>query len=37
VLPAVFGIAWLYWWAIERPSILLSRRVGATKRVAVQA
>jgi peptidoglycan/LPS O-acetylase OafA/YrhL len=37
VLPAVFGIAWLCWWAIERPSILLSRRVGATKRVAAQA
>jgi len=37
VLPAVFGIAWLCWWAIERPSILLSRRVGAAKRVAVQA
>ena len=26
-LPVVFGIAWLTWFAIERPSIWLSRRV----------
>ncbi len=27
-LPAVFPVAWLCWWAIERPSIALSRRLG---------
>jgi peptidoglycan/LPS O-acetylase OafA/YrhL len=29
-LPAVFGVAWLVWWAVERPSILASRRYSAT-------
>ncbi len=26
--PAMLGVAWLTWWAVERPSVLLSRRVG---------
>jgi peptidoglycan/LPS O-acetylase OafA/YrhL len=28
VLPAVFIIAWIVWWAVERPSIAWSRAVG---------
>jgi len=28
-LPVVFGVAWCIWFALERPSIWLSRRVGA--------
>jgi peptidoglycan/LPS O-acetylase OafA/YrhL len=27
-LPVVFAVAWLVWWAVERPSIWASRRIG---------
>jgi peptidoglycan/LPS O-acetylase OafA/YrhL len=27
-IPAIFAVAWAVWWAVERPSIALSRRLG---------
>ena len=31
-VPAAFGIAWIIWWGVERPSIWASRRIGRTVR-----
>jgi peptidoglycan/LPS O-acetylase OafA/YrhL len=34
-LPAVFVVAWLVWWGVERPSIWASRRVGRAVAAAI--